>query len=81
MSDLDDVSIWQTEDGYTSDIRINYISDVSNVRTSIYDQANPPGKKDVNILYIICTYYIDDFIILFALYLVVNIIWIIKLFM
>ena len=49
-----DVSILQTEDGKTSDIRINYSSDVSNVGTIIYDQnlryggdnqANPPWKK------------------------------------
>ena len=31
FSDLDDVSILQTEDGNTSDITINYNSDVSNV--------------------------------------------------
>ena len=48
---LDDVSILQTEDGNTSDIIINYSSDVSNVGTIIYyqnlrndddNQANPP---------------------------------------
>ena len=84
LSDVDDVSILQTEDGNTSDIIINYSSDVSNVGTIIYDQnlrndgdnqANPPWKKRlVNILYIIFTYYMDYCIILFGLYLVENII-------
>ena len=31
LSDVDDVSIFQTEDGNTSNIRINYSSDVRNV--------------------------------------------------
>ena len=51
LSDVDDVSILQTADGNTRDIRINYSSDVTNVGTIIYDQnlrncgdnqANPP---------------------------------------
>ena len=72
----------KTEDGNTSDIRIKYSSDVSNVETIIYDQnlrndgdnqANPPWKN-VNILYIIFTYYIDDFITL-LLYYLLYILW------
>ena len=56
-SDLDDVSILQTDDGNTSDIRINYRGDVSNVGTIIYDQnlcndsdnqANLPWTKDLS---------------------------------
>ena len=35
LSDVDDVSILQTEDGNNSDIRINYSSDISNVGTII----------------------------------------------
>ena len=71
MSDVVDVSILQTEDGNTSDIRINYSRDVSNVGTIFYDQnlcndgdnqANPPWKN--NIFYIIFTYYMDYCIIL-----------------
>ena len=54
LSDVDDVSILQTEHGNPSDIRINYSSDVSNVGTLIYDEnllmmvtIKPilPGKK------------------------------------
>ena len=54
LSDVDNVSILQTEDGNASDIRINYSSDVSSVGTIIYDknlrndgdnQANPHWKK------------------------------------
>ena len=67
LSDVDDNRILQTEDGNTSDIIINYSSDVSNVGIIIYyqdirndgdNQANPPWKRLVNILYIIFTYYI-----------------------
>ena len=56
-SDLSDVSILQTEDWDTSDIRINYCSDVCNVGTIIYDQnlrndgdnqTNPPWEKDLS---------------------------------
>ena len=36
-SDLDDISILQTEDGNTSDITINYSSDPSSVGTIMYD--------------------------------------------
>ena len=79
-SDLDDISILQTEDGNTSDITINYSSDPSSIGTIIYyhnlhndcDQVNTPWGKPVNVRYII--------MILFELYLVINIIIIIKLF-
>ena len=73
LSDADDVSILQTEDGNASDIRINYSSDVSNVGMIIYDQnlhndgdnqANPPWKKDLStflylliIIHIYIAYY------------------------
>ena len=36
-SDLDYISILQTEDGNTSDITINYSSDVNSIGTIIYD--------------------------------------------
>ena len=35
-SDLDDISILQTEDGNTSDFTINYSSDASSIGTIIY---------------------------------------------
>ena len=35
LSGVDGVRMWQTEDGNTVDIRINYSSDVSNVGTII----------------------------------------------
>ena len=41
LSELDDVSIRKTEGGDTSDIRINYSSDVSNVGTIIYVVVYP----------------------------------------
>ena len=74
LSDVDDVSILQTEDGNTRDIRINYSSDVSNVGTIIYDQnlrddgdnqVNPPWKRDLSTFCILFfTYYTDYCIIL-----------------
>ena len=36
-SDLDDISILQTEAGYTSDITIYYSGDASSIGTIIYD--------------------------------------------
>ena len=36
-SDLDDISILQTEDGNTSDFTINYSSDASSIGTIIYN--------------------------------------------
>ena len=57
LSDLDYVNIWQTEEGNTSDIRIHYSSDVSNIGIIIYDQnlrndadnqSNPAWKKDLS---------------------------------
>ena len=87
-SDLDDISILQTEDGNTSDFTINYSSDASSIGTIIYDnnlhnncdQVNTPWGKTCQR----STYYIDYFIIiviliLFELYLVINVILIIKL--
>ena len=85
-SDLDDISISQTEDGNTSDFTINYSSDASSIGTIIYDnnlhnncdQVNTPWGKTCQR----STYYIDYFIIiviLFELYLVINVILIIKL--
>ena len=67
-SDLDGISILQTEDGNTRDITINYSGDASSIVTIIYDhnlhndcdQVNTPWWK-------ICqrsTYYIDYFIII-----------------
>ena len=62
LSDVDDISILQTENGNTSDIRINYSSDVSNVGTIIYDQnlhkdgdnqANPHWEKDLSTFFIL----------------------------
>ena len=60
---MSDVSILQTEDENSSDIRINYSSDVSNVGTIIIyeqnlcndgdNQANPPWKKDLSTFYIL----------------------------
>ena len=67
-SDLDDISILQTEDGNTSDITINYSSDATSIGTIIYDnnlhkdcdQVNTPWGKTCQRL----TYYIDYFIII-----------------
>ena len=51
LSDVDDVSILQTEDGNTCDIGINYSNDVSNVGTIIYDQnLRNDGESGVNYL-------------------------------
>ena len=83
-SDLDNISILQTEDGNTSDITRNYSSDASRIGTIIYDnnlhndyvQVNTPwGKKlsTFNILYLL--FYNNSYIIiliLFELYLVIN---------
>ena len=76
-SDLDDISIIQTEGGNTSDIIINYSSDASGIGTIIYDhhcdQVNTSWEKNCQH----STYYIDYFIIiliLFELYFAINII-------
>ena len=61
-SDLDYISILQTEDGNTRHITINYISDASSIGTIIYDhnlhndcdQVNTPwGGETVNVRHII----------------------------
>ena len=70
-SDLDDISILQTEDGNTSDFTINYSSDASSIGTIIYDnnlhnncdQVNTPWGKTCQH----STYYIDYFIIIVIL--------------
>ena len=70
-SDLDDISILQTEDGNTSDITINYSRDASSIGTIIYDnnlhndcdQVNTPWGKTCQC----STYYIDYFIIIVIL--------------
>ena len=70
-SDLDDISILQTEDGNTSDFTINYSSDASSIGTIIYDynlhnncdQVNTPWGKTCQR----STYYIDYFIIIVIL--------------
>ena len=69
LSDLDDISILQTEDGNTSDIIINYSSNSSSIGTIIYDynlhnncdQVNTPWGKTCQR----STYYnSDNFIII-----------------
>ena len=49
-SDLDDISIFQTEDGNTSDITINYSRDASSIGTIIYDNNlhNTPWGKNLS---------------------------------
>ena len=89
--DLDYISILQTEYGNTSDITINCSSDASSIGTIIYDhnlhndcdQVNTPwGKTCQRSRYYIVFYNNNSYIIiliLLELYLVINIILIIKL--
>ena len=47
-SDLDDISILQTENENTSDITINYSSDASSIGTIIYDHNLHNDYDQVN---------------------------------
>ena len=81
LSDVDHVSILQTEDGNPSDIRINYSNDVSNVGIIIYDQnlhndganqANPSWKKRLVNIYI---YYFYILYRLLYIIIIIIILW------